>query len=103
MSVASVFDWTCEALEVGSSLTRIEARGTIRIALKTAGLTADGVDAEQMFVVVNKILPAELGQRAVSDAEDLCHEIARRLQEQSFEARRGDTAETVFSRLGGRA
>ena len=40
MADARAFDWVCEEVEKKSSLSRLEARGTVRLALKKAGLDA---------------------------------------------------------------
>ncbi len=103
MADSLVFDWTCEALEASSSLTRIEARGTVRIALKAAGLAAATVEGQQMRVVIDKILMGELSQRGIENAAGLCRDLMERLEAQDFAAPSGDTAEAVFARLGGGA
>src|SRR5690606_5066988 len=63
MAGSQAFEWLCEAIEAGTSLERLEARGTVRIALKQAGLEARSATAAELAVVVGKILPRELRQR----------------------------------------
>ena len=41
----------CEQLESSSTLDRLEARGTVRLALKQAGLEAGQVTASQLVVL----------------------------------------------------
>ena len=48
MADDNVFDWVCGALESATSLDRLEARGTLRLALKASGLEARTVTAEQL-------------------------------------------------------
>ena len=48
MADAAVFDWICNRLEQDTSLDRLESRGTVRLALKSAGLDARSVTPEQM-------------------------------------------------------
>jgi len=67
-----LFDLAAERVEHHTSLDRLEARGTLRIALKTAGLTAKSVTAEQLCVVFEKVMPDELEKRDVSDAAAVC-------------------------------
>jgi hypothetical protein len=43
MAESKAFDFVCSELERRTSMTRLEARGTVRIALKDAGLAADTV------------------------------------------------------------
>ena len=78
----------------------LAARGTVRIALKQAGLEARSITAEQMAVVVQKILPTELGSRGIDGVEDLCQSILAGLNK----VKNGPVSETpdaVFKRLGG--
>ena len=69
---ADLFDFAAERLEHHTSLDRLEARGTLRIALKIAGLSAKSVSAGQLCVVFEKVMPDELEKRDVSDAATVC-------------------------------
>ncbi len=69
------FDVAAERLEHHTSLDRLEARGTLRIALKIAGLTAKSVTAAQLCVVFEKVMPDELEKRDVSDAAAACRAV----------------------------
>jgi hypothetical protein len=97
---AGAFEWVCSELEQSTSLERLEARGTVRLALKEAGLEARSVTPDQMQVVVDKILPRELASRGVADAESVCAALKRGLS--TLDA--GTAAESpdaVFQRLAG--
>ena len=72
---ADLFDFAAERLEHHTSLDRLEARGTLRIALKIAGLTAKSVTAGQLCVVFEKVMPDELEKRDVSDAAAACNAV----------------------------
>ena len=99
MADAAVFDWICTELEARTSLDRLEARGTVRLALKEAGLEARTVTADQVKVVLERVLPKELVARGIEDAESVCAGLAPGLA--SLEARPGvETPDTVFARLG---
>ena len=94
------FDWTCQELERETDLDRLEARGTVRIALKSAGLEAGSVLPDQMKVVIERVLPGELIARGVNSADGLCARMATRVM--AIES--GGVAESpdeVFRRLGG--
>ncbi len=65
---ADLFDFAAERLEHHTSFNQLEARGTLRIALKIAGLTAKSVTAGQLCVVFEKVMPDELEKRDVSTA-----------------------------------
>ncbi len=100
MPNSAAFDWTCEELERETDLDRLEARGTVRIALKSAGFEAGSVHPDQMRVVIEKVLPGELIARGVDDAEAICGRLAAGVGSVSA----GDDAESpdeVFERLGG--
>jgi hypothetical protein len=100
----SIFDFVAEKLEEATALERLEARGTVRIALREAGLDARSVTPHQMAVMLERTMPAELAARGVSQAEELCRTLVRGLADHSSreEGTGRDTPEDVFRRLGGR-
>jgi len=100
MADSSAFTTLCDELEGSSTLDRLEARGTVRLALKQAGLEAGQVTASQLAVVVQKILPGELRTRGVDDADSICSQLAATLKAMPDEAA-GESPEAVFKRLGG--
>jgi hypothetical protein len=100
MADSAAFEFACNQLETKTSLDRLAARGTVRIALKQAGLEARTVTPEQMTVIVQKMLPTELASRGIDGAEEVCQAILAGLSK----VERGAVAETpdaVFKRLGG--
>lgn len=104
MADAPAFDWICHRLEQDTSLDRLESRGTVRLALKSAGLEARGVTPQQMAVVIQKVLVEELTTRGISDAADVCGRLAATIESEAGSLGAGGAAETpdaVFSRLGG--
>ena len=100
MSVARSFAHVCEALESKTQLNRLEARGTVRIALREAGLDVSSVTARQMSVVVERILPGELQSRGVGDTDSICRDLVRSLASLPSDGA-SETPESVFGRLGG--
>jgi hypothetical protein len=100
-----VFERTCELLVEHTSLERIEVRGTVRIALKGAGLDVGSVDASQMRVVLDKLMPSELENRGVGDASATCAQVARAIEDLRLEGgedRAAAAAETLGRFGGGR-
>jgi hypothetical protein len=102
MADSRAFEWTCAELEAASSLTKLESRGTIRLAVKEAGLESDQVTPQQMGVVVERVLPGELRNRGVEDAEGICGALTSGLRalpilEEEEDAQ--ETPEDVFKRL----
>lgn len=95
------FERVADELLRRSRLSRLETRGTLRLALKIAGLLPKTVTSRSMMVVLERILPEMLARRGVRDAEELCDALV------VFERIHGandppeDSPETVFARLAG--
>lgn len=100
MAESAVFDFVCDKLEQGTSLDRLAIRGTVRIALKQAGLEARSVTPQQMSVVLERVLPAELTTRGVDGGDALCARIRSGVASLAASAQ-VDTPDAVFQRLGG--
>jgi hypothetical protein len=96
----STFDYLCGELERESSLDRLEARGTVRIAIKRAGLDPPTATPAELAVVVQKLLPGELSARGIDGADALCSALAKRVSEQDA-GEVHETPEAIFARLGG--
>ena len=97
----SLFEFAAEELEKRSNLENLEARGTIRLALKSSGLTAGEVTKKQMGVVIDQVMPRELRVRGIEDPEAVCRELSEAVM--GFEADGDESAgaspEDVFRRL----
>jgi hypothetical protein len=100
MADSKAFDKACAILEEETELSRLEARGTIRIALKQSGLNPASVVASELVVVVREILPKELVSRGIEDVEEVCAKLKFGLSRLG-DSPRGETPESVFCRLGG--
>lgn len=99
MPDSPAFAWICRELEASTPLDRLESRGTVRIALKSAGLDAGSVQPSQMRVVIERLLPKELSVRGVGDAQPLCLRWAEAI-EQIDSGPRPDSPDEVFRRIG---
>jgi hypothetical protein len=101
MADSAAFDWICSEIEERTSLDRLEARGTVRLALKDAGLEARTVTTDQMKVVLERVLPKELAARGIEDGDRICAELIPGLA--AIDAGPGaETPDAVFARLGDR-
>lgn len=100
MADSAAFEWLCHELEAATSLSKPEARGTVRITLKEAGLKASSVTADQVAVVLRRVLPRELSSLGVDDAQAICERLCDRTGEirESGDAAT-DSPESVFTRL----
>ncbi len=98
---AADFDIAAERLEHHTGFDRLEARGTLRIALKIAGLTANSVTVTQLRVVFEKVMPGELENRGVSDAAAVCSAVVDDLANAASpaEAESSSDLDTIFRRL----
>lgn len=101
MADNAVFGFVCEQLETRSGLDRLAARGTVRIALKQAGLDAANVTPHQMSVVIAKVLPGELTTRGIANAQSVCDALAQRTA-QLAGSDASETPEAIFRRLAER-
>jgi hypothetical protein len=98
----SVFERACTELEQATGFDSLSARGTVRLALKGAGLDAKEVTVAQMIVILKRVLPAELKARGVKGEEEVCSTIASRIAAMApASSAPGSSVEDVFRRLGG--
>lgn len=102
MAESAAFTLVCTHLESATGLARPAARGTVRLALKEAGLDAAGVTPDQMKVVLDKVLPAELAARGIEEPESHCAALAAGIEGLAA-APAGESPDAVFARLGGTA
>lgn len=100
MSESRAFTRVCEELENRTELNRLQARGTIRLALKQAGLDPSAVTASEMRTVLEKILPEQLRSRGIASPESVCRELAASLSDLPREEE-GETPDRIFARLAG--
>lgn len=99
----SIFESVADALEQRTDLSQLEARGTIRLALKQAGLEAREVTSAQMAVVLEQVLPRELRARGIERGVEVCGQIGVSLRAGMAPSRADgpseESPEAVFRRL----
>jgi hypothetical protein len=96
-----LFDSIADALEGATTLDRLEARGTLRLALKNAGLDPSSLGADQAAVVLRKLMPTELQSRGIPESESVCETLAQNVSSLTgADTVHGDSPESVFQRLG---
>jgi len=66
MSDSPVFEWVSATLERETTFDSLQARGTVRLALRKTGLDAASVDVEGMTAVLNRLMPRELALRKIA-------------------------------------
>jgi hypothetical protein len=100
--VSPVFEFVAAEVERRSALATLEARGTVRLALKRAGLDANSVTSAQMSVVLERVLPEEIRSRGVARSEELCRGVAAALRgAHPDESGPSESPEAIFRRLAG--
>lgn len=101
--VDDLFTLVSFRLEQHSDLDRLEARGTLRIALKKAGVAANSFTLEELEAVFSMILPGELAKRGVGDAENVCNLVMKTLAGEVGEAAKASATsrDEILRRLGG--
>jgi hypothetical protein len=70
------------------------------LALKEVGLEPRTLTKVEAQVLLAKVLPYELGTRGVSNAAQLCEQLATALKATTFEGTTTEAAESIFARLG---
>lgn len=75
----SLFDFAAQKLEQHTGFSQLEARGTLRIAVKSAGLDPKSLSVDELRVVFEKLMPGELEQRGVGDTLNACAAVIREL------------------------
>lgn len=99
-----LFDFAANELEQHTDFDRLEARGTLRIALKAAGLTVTSLTPEQLAVVLERVLPDELTSRGIEDTAAVCGAIMASVKDSAAalaSPETGGSVDDIFSRLGG--
>lgn len=101
MADSDAFDWLTAKLERHTALSRLEARGTVRLVLKEVGLDPSTVSAPQLIVVLERLLGPALAKRKVDDADPLCKQLSAELAAHAAQQPKKDedSAYEVFSRL----
>jgi hypothetical protein len=96
-----LFDYAAQKLEALTGLDRLEARGTLRIGLKEAGLDAKQLTLPQLQVLFDKVMPQQLELRAIDDAKSVCSAIIKEVRSADLtnDAPAFASCDEVFDRL----
>jgi len=99
----TLFDIAAERLEESTEMDRLAARGTLRLALKEAGLDAQNLSVAQLRAVFEKLMPKELEARGVADAAATCSAVMNDAASAASTAdlAASDSPDEIFKRLGG--
>jgi len=100
MSTAPIFEWLCAEVGTYTGFDALKSRGTVRLALQSAGLEPRTPTKEQAEVLLARVLPQELKLRGIADATVRCTQMAMALKLMRFQQTAPESAETAFGRLG---
>lgn len=97
----SLFDVAAQKLERHTGFSQLEARGTLRIAVKSAGLDPKSLTPDELGAVFEKLMPGELEQRGVIDTAGACAAVMRDLENAPIAATDSSSSnpDDIFSRL----
>jgi hypothetical protein len=93
-----LFDVAAAQLAELSSLSLAEARGTLRLACRDAGLRTDLITLPKLKVLLARVLPRELALRGVAGAEAACAALASKLEQAAFSPAAAEPAD-LFLRI----
>jgi len=93
------FAAACQVVEELTELSGAQIRGTVRLALREAGLFDSRVTSSQLSVVAKGLLVRELRAGGVADAEAVCEAVRARLASIP-DVTNDDSPDAVFARLG---
>jgi hypothetical protein len=99
MSQSPVFEWVAGRLQTATRWSAMEARGTLRLALKEMGVDPRFVTKREMLAVLRTRLNRALEARRYSDARQLCAWFEEELTHATFE-REVESPEAIFQRFG---
>jgi hypothetical protein len=94
-----LFTIVADRLSRLSDLNELEARGTIRIAFKQAGLDVKRFGLRDLEAVFTKLMPGELTARGCADAAAICEGIVTSLKGEVPESAAASSDE-IMRRLG---
>jgi hypothetical protein len=98
---SEAFEAACSALNECTEFGAPEARGTIRLILKEAGLHPSDAFSSQLNVVLENLLPKELDLRGVADSTGVTQTVCCAIAGLADAGTPDDSPKAIFQRLGG--
>jgi hypothetical protein len=99
MSDSPVFEFVCEQVQNEAQLSRLEARGTVRLLLKEVGLDPQVVGKGAAILAVDRFLEQALRVRRVADAGPATARILKALRDSGLEDPDGEDPAAIFGRI----
>ena len=99
--MAGLFDITANGIERHTHFSQLVARGTLRLAVKQAGLDPNNLTLRQVKVVLEKLMARELERRGVADAAAVCKKVVEGVVAEAPSDASSEVAiDRIFRRLG---
>jgi len=100
----TLFDIAAERLEESTDMDRLAARGTLRLALKEAGLDTQNFSLAQLRTVFERLMPKELEARGVPHGVAICSAVMNGVASiaSTADLSTAESPDEIFKRLGGR-
>jgi hypothetical protein len=99
LSDSPIFELVCEEVEREARLTRLEARGTVRLLLKEVGLDPQFVTKGAAILAADRFLVPALRARRVAEPERVKAAVLQALVATELENTDDDDPEAIFSRI----
>ena len=100
MEDSPAFAFVCESLERLTSMSRLQARGTLRLVLRHAGLEPHRVTPSQLVVVIERLLGAALRSRGIANDAVIRARLKERLLAREFSDQpQHDSPEEILRRF----
>jgi len=98
-----LFDIAAKRLEASTDLDRLAVRGTLRLALKEAGLEPQNLSVAQLRAVFEKLMPKELEARGVANPAAICSAVMNDVMSaaRTADLEMSTSPDEIFKRLGG--
>lgn len=101
MSTSPAFEWLAAELARTTTLSPLQARGTVRHMIADAGFDPRNLRKQQLVVLLERQLNAELDRRGVAHTPTFGPDLASLLRRTPLdETHVADRPEDVFARLG---
>lgn len=97
--LASVFELAARCLAESTGLSETEARGTLRFAMRDAGLRVELLTPAKAKVLLQRVVPRHLTARGHADAQAACDAAAEALAAQGPERPSVHPPDEMFRRV----
>ena len=99
MADSAIFEFVASELERATSLGRPAARAAVRSVLERARFDPESVSADQMRLLIERLLPSQIRDSGVEDADRVCQQLVAGLAAQGFAVDGPESPDEIFGRM----